>query len=113
MKNYFALALFFMSTSLFACQKAQTAEPQDTAQEPLNNPEYLQAKKTDWCPTEVLWEARRAKLALSQAVAACPVEGQCDDPVVRDATDKSQVKTIRVIVHVMRTDSGGDRKSVV
>lgn len=59
------------------------------------------------CPTEDLWQERRAQLGLDDALhrASCPTEGLCDDPVVRDGTSTA-TKTISVIVHVITSSNG-------
>jgi PKD repeat protein len=62
----------------------------------------------NWCGTQEKWEANRPARTLS--ATACPDDGICDDPVLRDSyfPDSTQAITyIRIFVHILR-DSDGD-----
>ncbi|HWO56428.1 MAG TPA: FlgD immunoglobulin-like domain containing protein [bacterium] len=60
-----------------------------------------------WCGAQELWDRKVRLMGLSKPVAACPQQGACDDPAVRDATPVTPL-TVRVIVHVLRNDDGTD-----
>ena len=61
------------------------------------------------CATEEVWKLRKGAGAAAAGPASAVVpacgEGDCDDPAVRNGTIAS-AKTIRVVVHVMRSDAG-------
>lgn len=62
------------------------------------------------CATDEVWHHKKSLGAAgagdtSAVVPSCG-EGSCDDPTVRDATSISGAKTVRVVVHVMRSSAG-------
>ena len=68
---------------------------------------YNNARKNPiWCPTDSLWQARRLELGIDPYTEmACPTEGVCDDPAVRDSTVVA-TKKVNIYVHLMRNDNG-------
>ncbi|MDJ0842513.1 MAG: PKD domain-containing protein [Acidobacteriota bacterium] len=60
------------------------------------------------CLTNEVWRERKEQIGRANFKAAGPCdEGNCDDPVVRDATAIGNV-TVDVIVHVMRDNNGNN-----
>ncbi len=59
-----------------------------------------------WCPTDSIWLERRMELGLNpMGEMACPIEGACDEPAVRDNTEITD-KRVNIYVHLMRNTNG-------
>lgn len=68
------------------------------------------------CATDEVWHHKKSIGAAgagdtSAVVPSCG-EGTCDDPAKRDATSTTGAKTVRVVVHVMRTSAGTEPNGV-
>lgn len=100
-------ACLFCVSAAFADKDPNGTRPQEQAQIPNDDPNYLAAKAQRWCGTQEAWEATASRYGLDQniATAACPSQGVCDNPATRDATAIT-AKNVRVIVHVIRNDNG-------
>jgi hypothetical protein len=63
----------------------------------------------DWCHTMVDWQGHVP--GQGNLAGGCPLQGDCDDPFVRDgyALDSGQLfTTIRVYLHIFREDDGSN-----
>ena len=80
---------------------------EDPRQALINQDIYNNARKNPiWCPTDSIWQEKRQELGWeSFAEAACPTEGICDGPEVRDATATNGI-TINIYVHLLRNSNG-------
>lgn len=65
------------------------------------------------CGTQELWVLNNPEAA-ADGVASCPLQGTCDDPIVRDGyipNGSTPIKTIRLRIHIFANSDGSDPAS--
>lgn len=77
---------------------------------PGRTSESLRGPSGDWCLTQQLFDARKARGGITLQ-AVCPPEGPPDDPATRDAAipnETTPIRTYRLSIHVFRETGGAN-----
>ncbi len=123
MKNSLGTAVVLAMSVLAASAAAQGQQQPKISKQDVQSPTRAQAPQAapvlldaDWCKTMEVWQSRvNAKDAGAGAgggiAGGCPLEGQCDNPDIRDlflTGEETVFNVVRLYIQVFRDDNGNN-----
>jgi PKD repeat protein len=75
------------------------------------SPDSTDYIEENWCYTQIKFQERAGFEEAAQSPSACTQYGSCDDPGTRNGwipNDSSALTYIRMVIHILRNDNGGN-----
>jgi hypothetical protein len=108
------LRLHSVTALAVACCVGGLASAETTADTPLPDGQSVESGDLPLCGTQEWWAWNNPEAAAEGVAGGCPLQGNCDNPAIRDGfipSAATPIKTIRLRIHIFANSDGSNPAS--